>query len=290
MEYAKEYTAEEIIITSIAKEIKDGFLVVEGINTTLPTAAYRLARLTHAPNCIFLSLAGNVYVADPLKLCFALEEEAVKHAIGFQGSVVPPLYTTFRHDFEMLRSAQIDKFGNMNSTVIGDYSNPVIRLPGISGVADVLSLCDRVKCYFPRHTKRIFVEKVDFISALGYGDGSPKARADMVGDGPYKVFTNLGVFCFDDKTRQMKLLSLHPSVSVDEVRENTSFEVVIPDRVPLTEAPTLEEVELIRTKIDPLNTRLVESASGKERLKLLRHILEEETRLAGAGKWQEVAQ
>jgi len=232
-------------------------------------------------------LAGNVYVNDPIRLCFALEEEeALKHAIGFQGSEIPPLYTTFKHDFEMLRSAQIDKFGNVNSTVIGDFSNPKVRLPGISGVWDVFGLDDHIRCYFPRHTKRIFVERVDFVSALGFGDGSPQAREGMLGSGPYEVITNLGIFRFDEKTKEMKLISLHPGISVDMVKENTSFEMVIPKEVGTTEPPSHYELELIRTKIDPLNLRAIESASGKERLELLRWILEEEKRLSETGRWE----
>ena len=285
----ESYSIEDLMISCISKEIKDGSIVVEGINTMLPTAAYRLARLTHAPRALFLSLAGNGYVNDPIKLCFALEEEeAIEHAIGFQSSAIPPLYTTYRHDFEILRSAQIDKFGNVNSTVIGDFSNPKVRLPGISGVLDVFGLIDHVKCYFPRHTRRIFVQRVDFVSALGYGDGSPQARAGMVGSGPSEVLTNLGTFGFDEKTKGMKLLSLHPGVSVDMVRENTSFEVIVPENIAFTDPPTPQEVNLIRTKIDPLNLRLIESASGKERLELLRCSLEEEKRLFETGQWKGV--
>lgn len=281
------YSTEELIIVSIAREIKDGFLVVEGINTTLPTAAYRLARLTHAPRATFLSLAGNVYVNDPLKLCFALEEEeALNHSIGLQGSAVPPLYTTYRHDFEMLRSAQIDRFGNVNSTVIGDYSAPKVRLPGISGVLDVYSLCNRLKLYFPRHTRRIFVEEVDFVSALGYGDGSAQARAEMLGSGPYKVITSLGIFGFDQETKAMKLLSLHPGVTEDDVRQNTSFEIIIPEAVSKTEPPSEQEAELIRTRIDPLGLRDIESVTGAERLAVLRRILEREKELLDTGEWK----
>lgn len=282
------YTPEEMMITAIANEIVDGALVVEGLNTFLPSVGYRLAKLTHAPNCVFLGLGASVYLSEAVPLSITFEEPLqLEHAIGYQNSSDAPLYNIYRFDVEMFRSAQIDPFGNVNSTVIGDYSNPVIRLPGITGVADAFTHCDHIRYYFPRHTKRVFVEKLDFLSAFGFGDGSPNARSDLPGQGPYKVITNLGVFGFERQTKRMELISIHPGVTRDEIVENTSFEMLFPDEIPVTEPPSAEQLELIRTRIDPLNIRSLESATGEERFKLLQSILKEEERLLTSGEWKE---
>ena len=284
---SSQYTTEELIICCISHRIQNGFIVVEGINTTLPTAGYRLARLTHAPQATFVSLAGNVYVDKPLSLSLALEEEmAVGHAVGFQSSAVPPLYTTYKHDFEMLRSAQIDQYGNANSTVIGDLSKPKVRLPGISGVLDVFALDEHVFMYFPRHTRRIFVRKVDFVSALGYGDGSSDARSGLLGVGPSEIITNLGVFGFEEKTRRMRLHSIHPGIDVQEIINSTDFPVLMEKGPPLTPAPSSKELEFIRNVIDPLGLRDIESESGPERLALLRKILEREKQMHESNQWK----
>lgn len=148
--------------------------------------------------------------------------------------------------------AQIDPYGNLNSTIIGDHDRPKVRLPGSGGANDIGSLVWRTIAIM-QQDKRKFVEKVDFITTPGYLTG-PCAREEAglpPGTGPYRVVTDLALMGFDDKTKRMKLLALNPDVSVEQVVENTDFTLIIPDKVGKNEPPTDEELRILREEIDP---------------------------------------
>ncbi|MEX2706480.1 MAG: CoA-transferase [Candidatus Freyrarchaeum guaymaensis] len=156
------------------------------------------------------------------------------------------------------RPAQIDRFGNVDMTLVGDRVRPAIRFSGGVGTADLLVLADRVVYYAPYHERRVFVERVDYVTGAGHLEGKWRERLNIRSKGPTKVISNLAVMSFETENKQMKLELVHPGVSVEEVVENTGFDLVIPDDVPETVTPMVDELRLPREKIDPNNLRKIE--------------------------------
>jgi len=154
-------------------------------------------------------------------------------------------------DYGFLGAAQIDPYGNLNTTVIGDWSNPRVRLPGSGGANDVGSLCWRTIIVMRQDTRR-FMSKLDFITTPGYLDGpGARERAGLpAGSGPYRLITQLGVYGFDEQSRRMKLLATHPGVTVDEIQANSGFDLIIPDDVGTTRPPPSDARRIMR-EIDP---------------------------------------
>jgi len=153
-------------------------------------------------------------------------------------------------DYGFLGGAQIDQYGNLNSSFIGDPDNPKVRLPGTGGANDIASLASKILVAM-HHEKKRFVEKVDFITTPGYINGADsREKAGLMVGGVYKVITHLGIFGFDEKTRRMRLEALHPGATVEEVVARTGFELIIPKEVPFTEPPTKEELRILR-ELDP---------------------------------------
>src|SRR5829696_7942781 len=156
-------------------------------------------------------------------------------------------------DYTFLGGAQIDAFGNLNSTMIGkDYTKPKVRFPGSGGANDLASLCWRI-LVVTHHDKRRFVEKLDFLTTPGYltGPGSREAVGLPAGTGPFRVITELAVLDFHETTRRMRVRSLHPGVSMEQVRTATGFRLEDGDRVTETAAPTVEELTILREEVDP---------------------------------------
>jgi glutaconate CoA-transferase subunit B len=155
-------------------------------------------------------------------------------------------------DYGFLGAAQIDKYGNLNTTVIGDYDKPKARLPGSGGANDLGSLCGKTITLM-RHDTLRFVEKLDFLTTPGYlnGPGSRESAGLPRGTGPYRVITQLAVMGFHERTKEMKLISVHPGVSVDYVLENTGFRLLVDEGVGETKPPTEIELKLLRREIDP---------------------------------------
>ena len=145
--------------------------------------------------------------------------------------------------------AQIDRYGNLNSSFIGDPAHPKTRLPGTGGGNDIASLALMIVAM--KHEKRRFVEKVDFVTSPGFLNGGTTRRdSGLTAGGMYRVVTDLGLFGFDDESKQMKIIALHPGVTVSQVQENTGFEMAVNGDVGVTEAPTAEELAALR-KLDP---------------------------------------
>ncbi|MCK5342893.1 MAG: 3-oxoacid CoA-transferase, partial [Candidatus Heimdallarchaeota archaeon] len=155
-------------------------------------------------------------------------------------------------EFGFLGGAQIDKYGNLNSTVIGDHKNPKVRLPGSGGANDVGSACWRTIAIMI-HDKRRFIEKIDFLTTPGFltGPGAREAAGLPKDTGPYRVVTNLCVMGYDNESKMMKLLSVNPGVTVEQVIENTGFELLVADNVTKNDHPTAEELKKLRENIDP---------------------------------------
>ena len=165
-------------------------------------------------------------------------------------------------DYCFLGGAQIDKYGNLNSTVIGDFARPKVRFPGSGGANDLASLCWRTLVMTP-HDKRRFVEKVDFITTPGYltGPGAREESGLPPDTGPYKVITNLCVLGFDQETKQMKVESIHPGVTREDIINNTGFELLWDEDLKTSLPPTEEELRILREEVDPMKYIIGRQAS-----------------------------
>jgi len=156
-------------------------------------------------------------------------------------------------DYGFLGAAQMDIYGNINTTVIGDWHLQKTRLPGSGGANDVSSFSKRLVLIIANQSTRTFVKKVDFLTTPGYLDG-PGAR-EKAGlprnTGPYRVITQLGLYGFDDATKKLQLVSINPGVTVAQIKENSSFDIIIPENVLLSPEPSDEELNILRKDIDP---------------------------------------
>jgi acyl CoA:acetate/3-ketoacid CoA transferase beta subunit len=155
-------------------------------------------------------------------------------------------------DYGFLGAAAVDTYGNINTTVIGDWERPRVRLPGSGGANDVGSFCWRTLYMMRNQSPQTFMKVLDFCTTPGWlgGPGQREKAGLPAGCGPYRVITQLGVYGFDEATRRMQLVSLHPGVTVEDVQANSEFEILIPGDVPVTPAPTAEERRILR-EIDP---------------------------------------
>ena len=250
--YAKpgEFSTLEIMAVCGAKAIKNGENVFVG--TGLPMIAAMLAKRTHAPKAKIIYEAGFIDSnAKDLSLSIA------DSRLGYKAAAAIGLIETLgillqggRVDVGFVGAAQIDEYGNINTTYIGDYENPIVRLPGSGGGNDIVSSAKRIVIIMT-HQKRKFVKKLDYMTSPGHLDGpGARKREGLLGGGPSLVITNLCQMDFDEKTKRLRLKTVHPGVTVEQVLENTGLDLIVPEHVPETELPTYEELEILRA-IDP---------------------------------------
>ncbi len=267
-----DFTVDELISVCISRQIEDGELVVQGLATPLVTAGYLLAKLTHAPNLLFASAIGQALCQDwaPIGL-ITVENQWLDKAmvnLGFVRSAAELLPVFCPKEF--FRPAQVDPHGNFNNVIIGSaYDRPMMRLPGSGGIPDVTTFSDKIYLYVPRHSRAVFVERIDFVSGLGHN------AARQNGAGPHYLISNLGQFDFAHG--RLRLTALHPGVSLAKVQQKTGFPLEIAPELAETPPPTAEELRLLREEIDPLSIRRLETLGGGARKRLLREILEKET-------------
>jgi len=267
------YSVDELISVCICRQIKNGEIVAQGIATPLVAAGYLLAKLTHAPDITFVSAIGQAVCFNWAPLGVAtIEQLWIKQGmmtVGFVGGALDFLPTFGPKEF--FRPGQVDAFGNFNNIYMGGtYHQPRLRLPGSGGIADVTVFGNHVYLYVPRHGRHTFVEQLDFRSGLGYDE------IRRAGHGPHYLISDLGQFDFEPESGRMRLLSLHPGVSLHRIEAKTGFELVIPQDVTETEPPTDEELHLLRDVIDPLGVRELETLGGARRKQKLREILRQE--------------
>ena len=256
--YASDYTIDELIVASIARNIRDGELVQQGGGTTLGIVAVLLARLTHAPNLKYNYLASVDpqfdSVGDPAHSAQAVRGTSLR---PFTIDEMVSMCLRGKTNVFSTMPAQIDRYGNVNVSVIGEHQRPTRRFPGGYGISDWFLYAGRVFAYLPRHDTRTFVERVDYVTGQGHFPGGvrERQRRGIPGRGPSRVFSNLAVMSFDEESGLMRLESLHPGVARADVEANTGFDLPAPDEVPETEPPTEEQVALIRDRIDPRGLR-----------------------------------
>ena len=245
------YSSTELMICIAARLMEDGTGAF--IGTGIPMLAAALAKRLYAPNLVPIFEFGGIG-ASLEDLPLGVGDIRTFHKALMAAGICDIMETATRGliEYGFLGGAQIDPYGNLNSTVIGDHDRPRVRLPGSGGANDVGSLCWQTIAIM-KHDKRRFVERVDFITTPGYLDGpGARERAGLpAGSGPYRVVSDLALLGYDDRTRRMKLLAVHPGVTVEQVVENTGFELLIPEEVGENEPPTEEELRALREEIDP---------------------------------------
>lgn len=244
-----EYNSKEMMVCQAARQLKDGEVVFVGIG--LPNMACNLARRMHAPNLVLLYESGAVG-ATPERLPVSIGDPAlVTNSLS-----ICSMFDIFNYylqggliDVGFLQGSQIDRFGNLNTTVIGDYEKPSVRLPGSGGACEIATLAKKVFVIAPQD-KRSFPEKVDFITSPGYVDGpDTRKKLGMTGGGPVMVITNLGIYDFVNG--EMSLTSLHPGSTVEQVQENLGWKVKLGSTIGTTDPPHAEELRIIREELDP---------------------------------------
>ena len=247
---SQDYKPAELLICTASRLMLDNTTAF--IGTGIPMLAASLAQRMHAPNLVTIfEFGGTGAILDELPI--AVGGQSTFHRAIAATGICDVMETAQRGfiEYGFLGGAQIDPFGNLNSTVIGDYRHPKVRLPGSGGGNDVGSHCWQTIAIM-RHDTRRFVEDVDFITTPGYlsGPGAREAAGLPPDTGPFRVVSNLAVLGFHPQSKRMMLLATQPGVSVEDVIENTGFDLVIAEQVESNPPPTEEELQLLRGEID----------------------------------------
>jgi glutaconate CoA-transferase subunit B len=245
------YNLTELLACVAADLLKDGCSVFVG--TGLPLVAGMLAQRTHAPGLLIIFEAGGIGPQVPV-LPISVGDSRTYYKASAASSMhdVMSASQAGYMDYGFLGGAAMDCYGNVNTTVIGDWSHPKVRLPGSGGANDVSSFCWRTIYLMRQQSPRTFVKKLDFVTSPGYltGPGARERAGLPAGNGPYRVITQLGVYDFHEVTKCMRLLVLHPGVTIQQVKEASEFEILIPDDITVSPEPTPEQLRILR-EIDP---------------------------------------
>jgi glutaconate CoA-transferase subunit B len=246
------YNLMELMVCVAARQLEDGRTAV--IGTGMPLAAAMLAQKTTAPNLVILFEAGSVAPKlEKLPISVADSYTQTGALMHSNMSDVMEMCQKGLVDYTFLGGAQIDMYGNINSTMLGgDIQRPKVRLPGSGGANDLASFCWHTLVITP-HDRRRFVPRLDFMTTPGYltGPGARERAGLPPGGGPYKVVSTLALMGFDPETKRMRVESLHPGVTAEEVSANTGFELSFAHPLPVTPEPTDAELKILREEVDP---------------------------------------
>lgn len=242
------FTADEMMTVCAARALSDGMTCFVGIG--LPSAAANLARATHAPGLVLVYESGTIGAKPgwlPLSIGDGVLAETADAVVS-----VPEIFNYWlqpgRIDVGFLGAAQLDRFGNINTTVIGStYTDPKVRLPGAGGAPEIAASCREV-IIIVRQSRRSFVDRVDFVTSVGYGDGpGHRERLGLAGAGPRKVITDLGVLEPDPATLELTLTGVFPGVGADEARARTGWDLATSRGLAVLPAPSQDELAALRS-------------------------------------------
>jgi glutaconate CoA-transferase, subunit B len=241
-----EFTASEMMAVAAARRLPDGVVCFVGIG--LPSQAANLARATHAPNIVLVYESGTIG-AKPRHLPLSIGDGELAETADAVVPV-PEIFAYWlqggRIDVGFLGAAQIDRHANLNTTVIGSYAEPTVRLPGAGGAPEISALCGQTLVML-RHSPRAFVERLDFRTTVGQGDGpGSRERLGLPGGGVTAVVTDLGVLEPDPDTSELALTCVHPGVQPDQVREATGWELRVAADLDVSDPPTVVELAALR--------------------------------------------
>ncbi len=280
--YSEDYTPAEMVCVAVAREIEDGDILILGSFTPLAFVSYILAKVTHAPNIMYMAYSS--VDALPFQLTFATYEAAATKggvARWNMTECIHSLYLGVGVDVEPISSIQADGYGNINISVVGDYQKPMLRGPGGAGAPEVVKMHRKMLAYFANHNKRTLVPKVDFVTGTRWKISSQERLKAGLRPGPIKLITNLAVLVKEEEGRPFRLASVHPGVAVKDVVDNTGFELDTSGDVPETERPTKEQIRILREQVDPYGMVAFDFIPGKERPAYLKSILEKELQALG---------
>ncbi len=246
-----DYSPNEMMIAASARELRGARVAFVGVG--LPNIVCNLAQRLHSPELELVYEAG-VFGARPARLPLSIGDPTlVTGALAVCSMAELFQYYLQRGliDVGFLGAAQIDRFGNINTTVIGPYDRPKVRLPGSGGAAEIAVLCDRI-LVITRLSKRAFPEKVDFITSPGFlSGGDARERLGIRGRGPHAVITDYCILKFDPQSKEMILASIHPGATVDQIRSQVGWDLRVAADLQTTPPPGEEELRLIRQELDP---------------------------------------
>jgi glutaconate CoA-transferase subunit B len=243
---ANDFTPDDAMTIAAARCLEDGAVCFVGIG--LPSTAANLARRTHAPNLVLVYESGTLG-SKPTRLPLSIGDGELADTADSVISV-PEVFNYWlqpgRIDVGFLSGAQLDRFGNINSTVIGDYETPKVRLPGAGGAPEIAASCREVVVLL-RQSPRAFVERVDFVSSMGYGAGpGDRERLGLRGAGPRTVVTDIGILYADPDTCELTLGALQPGATVEQARDATGWDLAVADEVDEVAPPSADELGVLR--------------------------------------------
>src|SRR3954471_8368331 len=243
------YEPDEMMSVAAARALRDATACFVGIG--LPSQGANLARRTHARDLVLVYEAGAVG-AKPPRLPLSIGDGMLGETADYIAAV-PEIFNYWvqpgRIEVGFLGAAQIDRFANINTTVVGDYAHPKVRLPGAGGAPEIAASCGEV-IVIVRQSKRAFVEQVDFVTSVGHGDGAgARERLGLRGKGPTQVITDLGILEPDPETKELVLTHVHEGVTVEQAKAATGWELRIAEDLRTTEPPTDEELHALRELI-----------------------------------------
>ncbi len=247
----KGFETQELMAAVMSRALKDGEMVGTGAGSAVARAACRLAQLLHAPNLSFLAGGSGAYnpYSEPLMPSSCDYSQLLCDAVVPVADVITSI-TGGKVDLFFYGGLQVDKYGNVNLSLIGDPARPTLRGPGSAALPFMTSARSGI-IFMTDHSPRSFVEKVSFITAPGFLDGgeswrAARAEGRIMGNGPTLLVSPLAVLDFEEESKAMRLVSLHPNVTLEQVQAATGFELIIPPDVPTTQPPTPTELRLLR--------------------------------------------
>ena len=268
-ELAMDIAWPELAAVVLSRELRDGEVGSPGgARSEIPLAAARLAQLTHAPNLAVVTSAVG-YVTNAIgkpwgPLCQSTTDYRNIHA---GAEAVLPLLSVFRtkRDWFFAGGLQVDTFGNLNLTAVGDIKAPTLRGPGGAGLAYAGSCASRYFIYMQQHSRRSIVDKVDVVTSIGYGAGpDDRKRLGLRGGGPALVITPMAVFDFCETSRRLRLKSIHPPHTLEDVLDNTAARIIVPETVPATTLPSERELSVLREEVDRNGTLRRGAGAGRK--------------------------
>lgn len=260
------FTIDELMAVCLARTIKDKMVVFNGVAVALPFTAIVLAKKTHAPNAVFLGgLTAGINPSPPFLAPTSADSVMLENCtVKIAKSEIFDLARQGRLDRIFFGGAQIDQYGNLNNTVIGGIDNVKVKLPGGAGASTISCHANNYTIWCPRHRAAVsskgriytLVKKVDFVTTFGQRNAEGLTRKEMglKGGGPDCLVSNLGVFDFDPQELKLRLKHYHPGITIDEIQDNTEFELLVSDDCCETPLPTKDDIKIIRD-LDPLETR-----------------------------------
>jgi glutaconate CoA-transferase, subunit B len=248
----------EIFAVLLARDMVDGEKVVIGTNSDVQLAACNLARHIHAPRLWWVSGPGGMVNPTQDYLLSTADYENIESAEAWMD--LPNMidfidWKVHFFDFAILSALQVDRFGNINTVVVGEQSKPKLRGPGTVGISALCGLARRFYVFVTRHDRSAFVPRVDFLCGAGHMEGSDsRERMGLPVGGPKLVLSPLGVFDFEPSSKAMRVKSIHPGVTLDQIATATGFDLLVQDAPPPTAMPTDEELHILRTLVDRRGT------------------------------------